>query len=214
MRGRVNRFSFSHHGVGTHDEFTRVKGCEERLVRAIEWLNEEREKNEVYIKIGTLFTGDNIQEIEKTLNFAESKNLDLYIEVFDDRMSLFSSSFLATQKRTVGKEILDEALAKILSWKKSGRRVLISEKGVDFIKKWFTEENLFGECPLWNTDLYIESNGDVRTGCWVLPAVGNIRKDKLEEIIKGERYQKNIDDMKARRCDGCTCGYLAQAEYL
>lgn len=48
VRGRVNRFSFSHHGVGTHDEFTRIKGCEERLVKAIDWLNEEKEKNEIY----------------------------------------------------------------------------------------------------------------------------------------------------------------------
>lgn len=211
----VNRFSFSYHGVGIHDDFTRVKGCEERLIKAIDWLNEEKRKNDIYIKVGTLFTGDNIQDVEKVLDFAESKDSDLYIEVFDDRISLFSSSLLSEEKKRIVEEaVLNKALEKILSWKKLGRRVLIDKRGVDFINQWFKGEILLGECPLWNTDIYIESNGSVRTGCWVLPAVGNIREKSLEEIVNGEQYKKNIENMKLRKCNGCTCGYLAQAKYL
>lgn len=215
IRGGVNRFSFSYHGIGSHDNFTRVNGCEERLIKAVDWLNEEKSKSEIYIKIGTLFTGDNIQEVEKVLDFAELKEVDLYIEIFDDEISLFSSSLLSSQKKKmVEKEILEQALEKILFWKKSGRRVLIDESGINFIDRWFTGKHFLDECPLWKTDLYIESNGNVRSGCWVLPAVGNIREKSLAEIIKGDQYKKNIEDMKIRKCNGCTCGYLMQAKYL
>lgn len=60
IKAGINRFSFSYHGIGIHDKFTRVDGCEKRLRQAIDWLIEERciHKN-LYVKIGTLFTGEN-----------------------------------------------------------------------------------------------------------------------------------------------------------
>lgn len=51
----INRFSFSYHGIGIHDEFCGVNGSEERIRRAIDWLVKERERGkDVYIKIGSL----------------------------------------------------------------------------------------------------------------------------------------------------------------
>jgi MoaA/NifB/PqqE/SkfB family radical SAM enzyme len=212
----VNRFSFSYHGVGVQDEFTRVKGCEARLRQAIDWLMEEKETNsKLYIKIGSLFNGYNIGGVEEVLNYAESKGIDLYIEVLDSGMPIFASSSLAeTRKQAVEQEVLDSAILKIKEWKQNGRRILIDEKGIEFINRWFSCIPLSTECPLWNTDLYIESNGNVRTGCWSLQEVGNILKQSMAEIVEGNLYQKNVEDMIHRKCGGCTCGYLMQAKFI
>lgn len=213
----VNRFSFSYHGVGIHDSFTRVNGCEERLRQALEWIIEEKENHpNLYVKIGSLYDGQNLDEIEKVLLYAESVGVDLYIELLDDKIPVFASSLLAANNKNkkINQLKLENDLLKIKQWKEQDRKILIDEKGIEFIKRWFLDMPILDECPLWKTDLYIESNGNVKTGCWLLPAVGNIRNQSLQEIIECSAYYKNIEDMIHRRCTGCTCGYLMQAKSI
>ncbi len=55
------------------------------------------------------------------------------------------------------------------------------------------KEKISGECPLWNTDIYIESNGNVRSGCWSMEEIGNIKNSKIEEMINSERFVDNVN---------------------
>jgi hypothetical protein len=50
------------------------------------------------------------------------------------------------------------------------------------------------------------SNGDVLTGCYPLPPVGNILRDKLATVLQSEAYRKQAEAMLRRECPGCTCG--------
>lgn len=219
--GGVNRFSFSYHGIGKQDRFTNTTGVEERLQNAIKWISEEKNKDSsrrIYAKIAILFDGENIDDVEAMLDYAESMDMDLYMEIVDHSIPVFCQSEMAKDagftKKKFSYEKLCDAAKKIRSWLKSGRRILISENGIRFMIKHYAGQTIRGVCPLGFTDIFIESNGDIRSGCWVLPPVGNIRKDELTVIQDSPVYRQNIENMLHRSCPGCTCGYLAQAEYM
>lgn len=61
-------------------------------------------------------------------------------------------------------------------------------------------------CILGFVELYLSSNGDVLSGCYVLEPVGNIFKDKLEDIVRSDSYRERCCSMVRRECPGCTCG--------
>lgn len=210
----INRFSFSYHGVGAHDDFTRTKGAEKRLRQAVDWVLELQSKYPSYVKIGTLYTGRNIEDVEAVLQYAHNKGMDLYIELLDTRIPVFKASGLSKSHALLDKNGIKKDIERIKKWKMGGYRILISDEGIDFLRAWFMNKTIKGECPLYDTDLYIESDGTVRTGCWSLPGVGNIKKNSLSEIVVSDKYQENIENMKRRKCTGCTCGYLMQAKAM
>lgn len=214
LQAGINRFSFSYHGIGKQDAFANTHGAEQRLRNAIEWICEEKRKNEkIYAKVGMLFDGSNINDIEEMLNYVEEKGLDLYIEIVDFHIPIFKESKLSAGIKIQLKDIL-EAVEKLNKWVADGRRINLDERGIQFIQKYYMDMPIRGMCPLGLTDIYIESNGDVRTGCWSLPAVGNIRERSITQILESEEYKLNVDKMLRRECSGCTCGYLMQSKYM
>lgn len=213
----INRFSFSYHGINQHDEFTGVVGAEKKILNAINLLiNAKNKYSDIFIKIGSLFNGNNIQQIEKMLEFCEEKQILLYIELIDYYIPIFKDSELAKKYllKQLDLESLNKTIKILNSWLEQKRALLLSNEGVKFIKNYFENKNIKGSCPLGKTDLYISSEGDVYTGCWSLPSVGNIRKKSIMDIINSDKFKNNIQKMLCRDCGGgCTCGYLMQAKY-
>jgi MoaA/NifB/PqqE/SkfB family radical SAM enzyme len=78
---------------------------------------------------------------------------------------------------------------------------------VDYIQSYYSgsgpEEP---PCVLGYLQVFVLSNGDLLTGCYPLPAVGNILKNSLREILESEAYRKQAEAMVRRECPGCTCG--------
>jgi MoaA/NifB/PqqE/SkfB family radical SAM enzyme len=78
---------------------------------------------------------------------------------------------------------------------------------VDYIKRYYNRENIAEPaCVLGYLQVFIMSNGDVLTGCYPLPPVGNIMREKLATILQSEAYRKQAEAMLRRECPGCTCG--------
>lgn len=61
-------------------------------------------------------------------------------------------------------------------------------------------------CVLGYLQVFVLSNGDVLTGCYPLPAVGNILNTPLREILESDAYTRQAEAMVRRECPGCTCG--------
>jgi MoaA/NifB/PqqE/SkfB family radical SAM enzyme len=78
---------------------------------------------------------------------------------------------------------------------------------VNYVKKYYNNEPLEEPpCILGYLQVFIVSNGDVLTGCYPLPPVGNILKNSLREILESEAYSRQAEAMVRRECLGCTCG--------
>lgn len=61
-------------------------------------------------------------------------------------------------------------------------------------------------CVLGFLEVFVTSNGDVFSGCYVLKPVGNILHSKLAPILDSEAYYRQAMAMIRRECPGCTCG--------
>lgn len=78
---------------------------------------------------------------------------------------------------------------------------------LDYIHKYFTRETLEEPpCVLGFIELFVVSNGDVLTGCYVLKPIGNVLREDLQELVNSKRYRDACVGMVRRECPGCTCG--------
>lgn len=78
---------------------------------------------------------------------------------------------------------------------------------VDYISRYYNREKLSEPaCVLGYLQVFVMSNGDVLTGCYPLPPVGNILREQLATILQSEAYRKQAEAMLRRECPGCTCG--------
>jgi MoaA/NifB/PqqE/SkfB family radical SAM enzyme len=78
---------------------------------------------------------------------------------------------------------------------------------VDYVRRYYENDALEEPpCVLGYLQVFVLSNGDVLTGCYPLPQVGNILKSSLREILESEAYSRQAEAMIHRECPGCTCG--------
>jgi MoaA/NifB/PqqE/SkfB family radical SAM enzyme len=81
------------------------------------------------------------------------------------------------------------------------------EYEVDYIRRYYNHDALEEPpCVLGFLQVFVLSNGDVLTGCYPLPPVGNILKNSLREVMESELYRRQAEAMVRRECPGCTCG--------
>ncbi len=78
---------------------------------------------------------------------------------------------------------------------------------VDYIRKYYGHEAVDEPpCVLGYLQVFVLSNGDVLTGCYPLPPVGNILESSLREVLESDAYTRQAKAMLRRECPGCTCG--------
>jgi len=78
---------------------------------------------------------------------------------------------------------------------------------IDYLRKYYRNEPLEEPpCVLGYLQVFVLSNGDVLTGCYPLPPVGNVLKNTLREVLESEAYSRQAAAMVRRECPGCTCG--------
>jgi len=78
---------------------------------------------------------------------------------------------------------------------------------VDYITRYYKKEGVSEPpCVLGYLQVFVLSNGDVLTGCYPLKPVGNVLRDKLENILASDEYRAQCVSMIRRECPGCTCG--------
>jgi MoaA/NifB/PqqE/SkfB family radical SAM enzyme len=78
---------------------------------------------------------------------------------------------------------------------------------IDYLRKYYRNEALEEPpCVLGYLQVFVLSNGDVLTGCYPLPPVGNVLKNTLREVLQSEAYLRQAEAMIRRECPGCTCG--------
>lgn len=84
----------------------------------------------------------------------------------------------------------------------------ISKSQLDYTEKYLKKEKLEEvPCFLGYTDIDIDSEGRVYSGCYVLPEIGNILDDDLKTTISRGSYNERLRSMLDRNCPGCNCGY-------
>lgn len=78
---------------------------------------------------------------------------------------------------------------------------------VEYVRDYYSHKEMNEPpCVLGYLQMFVLSNGDVLTGCYPLPPVGNVLRDSLANILASDAYMKQSAAMLRRECPGCTCG--------
>jgi MoaA/NifB/PqqE/SkfB family radical SAM enzyme len=81
---------------------------------------------------------------------------------------------------------------------------------VDYLNAYYSQASIDEPpCVLGYLQVFVLSNGDVLSGCYPLPPIGNILKSNLREVLGSEAYLQRAKAMVRRECPGCTCGIEA-----
>jgi len=210
----INNVTLSYHGIGVHDKFTGIKGAEKTILDTISYLKSASNSLNMplRIKIGTLITEWTCDQVEQFIDLCEKKDMELFIELPDLQLPIFKNTLLESilLKR---KSDVNKLVDKLTSLIKLNKPLILSAENIPFIAKYLSNEKIESPCPVGFFDIYIDSIGNVYTGCWVLPPIGNIRVDNISNIINSKLRVERLHQMQNRKCPGCSCGYMMMSKY-
>jgi len=146
------------------------------------------------------------KEIEQLITFFKERGYGWDINLPDSNMYFFKGLDLVDISTMTGEEI--DRIVFLLA--KYGN---YSPKTLSYIKNYLEKSphkkensNAF-RCYLGFITTYINSTGDLLSGCYVMKPMGNILAKSVKEIISTDDYEKRVMMMLSKKCPGCTCGF-------
>jgi len=158
------------------------------------------------ITIMTTVNQKNAYELEELFNICDDQGVMWDFNLLDDHLFFLKGS--GVDELWPDKEAVDSIIESIE--KNLHRKVLkrISRLQIDYAEKYLRRLPIDEPpCYLGYTDIDIDSGGNLWTGCYVLPPIGNILDAKVGDLIQSEAYEKRLKQMLKRQCPGCSCGY-------
>ncbi len=138
-------------------------------------------------------------ELEKLADVAHGLGADVEFNILSRSLSFLKDADLASMWPQ-GSDV-----TKIANFVRDTLRRPAYE--TEYITKYYNNEAIDEPpCVLGYLQVFVMSNGDVLTGCYPLPPVGNILRDSLATILASEAYSRQRVSMIRRECPGCTCG--------
>lgn len=139
------------------------------------------------------------EDLEGMLNTARDLDADFSYNLLDDRLFFFKNNDLS------GLWPDAQSLETVLNALRT--RLHRPEYEIDYIRKYYSREELSEPpCILGYVHIFVQSNGEIRTGCLSLPPIGNVLEQSLESIVSSKPYIDQCEAMVQRQCEGCTCG--------
>jgi radical SAM protein with 4Fe4S-binding SPASM domain len=201
----LNNLSISLDGVNseTHDYIRGVNNAYDKVVSAIDILNELKHKmsSHMSISISTIIMGYNIKEMVDIVYFVEDNNLNMIS--FQPLMSTLGSTDLNdksfykhSELWNTNRELIAPTIDKLISLKKNGSPISNSIQHLELMKEYFRNptEYLNKTCGIGLKSFFISPYGTVHI-CPVMDTVGNIKSDYPGALWKSKKATKIRQDI-------------------
>lgn len=207
-------FNLSMDGTGkTHDKIRGIKGASEKVMTSIALLTKLRDSgHNCQISILCTFMDLNLREIINIVSISIKLKIKLFFNLLDNSPYFFSGVDFSDLliKNTQQLDLIIESLHKIK--KKQYWLLPQLHTSLEFAKQHYRQQTSTSNrnkktCYLGFISVYIGPHGEVYSGCWTLPPVGNLTEKNLKDILSSEDYQNRLRAMLLGRCPGCTCNY-------
>lgn len=85
----------------------------------------------------------------------------------------------------------------------------------EYVMRYFNRDPAIVEpaCVLGFIQIDVASNGDLLTGCYVLPPIANLLKTDIATVLRSKEYMDRCLAMLRRECPGCTCGIYTSLKF-
>ena len=217
LENGLRGISISIDGTGdTHDFCRGITGSYGRSIKALKMLTELRESKYpcLNISIGTTLMKPTLNEIIKVVDVAKELKVTWGMNLIDTTPYFFKDAD-ASELLIKDNNELNELIDRLQKIKIENPELIgTSHAALEYARNYFEDpkrEDI--PCYLGYLKIYIGSHGEVYSGCWALPPIGNLRENTLKEIIASKRYKNRLKNMFLKKCPGCTCGYSLNLWY-
>jgi MoaA/NifB/PqqE/SkfB family radical SAM enzyme len=177
----------------TNDRIRGVDGYFDQAIRGIRALEGKK------VSFSVTLNGESAGELENLAEVAQELGAGLGYNILSRNLFFLANADLVTlwPKKQAARQV-----------EKFARETMQRpEFEVEYLRKYYNHEPLDEPaCVLGYLQVFVLSNGDVLTGCYPLPPVGNIVETSLREVLTSEAYRRQAEAMVRRECPGCTCG--------
>ena len=181
---------------GMRENNDRIRGVQGYFDLALEGIRALRGK---HVAFSITLNGISAKELSELAKVAEGVGAQLEFNILSRNLFFLANADMAAMwPDTTDVDAIEIFLRNSL--KRAGYEV-------DYIKEYYEAGKVEEPpCVLGYLQVFVLSNGDVLTGCYPLPPVGNILKQSLQEVLDSEAYTNQAKAMVRRECPGCTCG--------
>jgi MoaA/NifB/PqqE/SkfB family radical SAM enzyme len=181
---------------GLRETNDHVRGIQGYFDLALEGIRALRDKR---VALSVTLNGMSARELYRLAEVARGAGADLEFNVLSGSLPFFQNADIASMwPDHDGVDAIEKFLRDVVG--RPGYKI-------EYIRKYYNNDNVKEPpCVLGYLQVFVVSNGDVLTGCYPLPPVGNILKSILREILESEAYSHQANTMIRRECPGCTCG--------
>lgn len=208
----VTHITVSIDGTGRVDD--QIRGVPGSFTRSIEGIEAvQRLKKDMGVSvpvtiISTILLNQNADEIPKLIELARSLGAYWLFNLLDPNLDIFKGiPFSALLEKDKGK--IDEIVNHLEETLRKYPQLISScDHMLEFARNYLKGENRYDfHCVHGYKMVYLGSHGEVYAGCYAMDPIGNIRRNKLQEIVGSKKHRKLAERMYMMECPGCTNRY-------
>ena len=215
----LRHFSISIDGLQEiHDAIRGIPGGFQRSINAVKTLAKLRDErySDLEINIGTTLMKPTLFEIPKIVELSKELGVTCGFNLIDASTYFFKDvdmSGLWLDEADWDK--LNELINELHTTKLENRGLIgTSHASLEYMRHYFKDPKRKDiPCYLGYSKIYVGPHGDVYSGCWSLPPMGNLREDKLDAIVNSDEYKHRLKNMFLKNCPGCSCNYPTNLWY-
>jgi len=212
LRNGITHITVSIDGIGSVND--RIRGVPNSYIRSIEGIETAQKLkktmglNVPVTIITTLLLNQNVEEIPKLVELARSLGAYWLFNLLDPNLDIFKgipfSKLLVKSKREI-----DETIDYLIETRKKYPQLISTcDHMLEFARNYLKGENRYDfHCVHGYKMVYLGSHGEVYLGCYAMDPLGNIRKNKLREIVGSKKHRELAERMYMMDCPGCTNRY-------
>ena len=208
----ITHITVSIDGIGESDD--KIRGVRNSYIRAVEGIKAvQKLKKEMGLDVSvtiitTILLKQNVEEIPKLIELSRSLGVFWLFNLLDPNLNIFKgipfSNLLVQDKEKIDCTIdyLKETCEKY------PKLISSCDHMLEFARSYLKGDNRYDfHCVHGYKMVYLGSHGEVYLGCYALEPIGNIRRNKLSEIIGSKKHRELAERMYMMECPGCTNRY-------
>jgi MoaA/NifB/PqqE/SkfB family radical SAM enzyme len=200
----VRSFNVSFDGAtaAMHDDIRGLVGAFDRTLENFQELLRLRETYGLKLRMCFTVMRKNTAQLVDMAKLAQKHKVQLFLNVLTDRTFLFRGYEIGGLG-DMNDVSLSDALDTLLAHKRQHPEFLPRYSAISYVGDHFKDQ-LQPELPCVEANLkfMVHSRGEVG-GCWAHDPEFSVRKQRLAQIIRSERFRKTQTDLFFKRCKGC-----------